>query len=482
MLTRDIPSESPAIGDFSGMHATVFKNTSFSVAVCLGVLALILAGCGRSRVDTPNIILIVMDTARADHMSCYGYERPVTPCIDEFAEGATIYTRAMASGSWSVPSHASLFTGKDPFEHGAHTVEGDGRERFDNLNALSENHLTIAEALAGAGYETGAVMANNAYLNPRFHLDQGFQTYLTDGVYSPLLNQHIFDWLDSLTTQPFFLFINYFDTHTIYNMTARPGFLQKPARKDRGRLYIKLRDWILSLKKYPDGLRQNVIDQYDTAFANLDEQIGVLIEELKRRGLYEKSMIVITADHGEAFGRHKGVATHGTDVYQEIVWIPLIIKAPGQSKHRRDDRVVSLSDIPQIIFSEMSDEVVRDFREEFPNVPGEHLVISESYYARPKHRYHPIWGERFNRVRTAVYDWPYKYIYSTDGKNELYQLEGDPLEQNNLIQELPEVAETLSARLVEYQKSRPHGDELIDPGTPSEEELKRLKSLGYIGD
>lgn len=463
------------------MRRSVLRTIILGAVLLLGGITLLIQSCSKSQHENkPNIILIVMDTARADHMSCYGYHRDVTPNIDEFAESATFYSKVMASCSWTLPSHASLFTGKDPFMHGAHNVEGDGRQRYDNLNGLDERHLTLAEALKQSGYKTAALIANDCYFLPRFQLDQGFETYFVKGGYSPEHNEHIFAWLDSSATEPFFLFINYFDTHVIYNTEPRPGFLPEPAVHDNGELYAELRTKIMGRAEYSQELRQKVIDQYDTAFANLDEQIGLLFTELKKRGLYENSMIVLTSDHGEAFGRHEGIFAHGLDVYQELLWVPLIIKAPGRSEHRVDNELITLSDIPQMIFAEIPRVVPDDVQDEFPNKPGDHLVIGENYYARPKHRHHPQWGKYYDRIRTAVYDWPYKFIQSTDGNVELYHLENDPKEQDNLVTELPEVARKMLDELVEYKQSRPHGDELVDPGKPNEKELERLKSLGYI--
>jgi len=224
-----------------------------------------------------------------------------------------------------------------------------------------------------------------------------------------------------------------------------------------------------------------VIDQYDTAIANLDEEIGRLIDKLKAMGIYENTMIVLTSDHGEFFGEHY-LVEHSKDVYQEVIWVPLIIKNPGQREGRRDDTVVSSSDIPRIVLSEFPKKMVAPYLAEFPNAPGNHPVITENYFTRARDLFHPVWGHRFDRVRTVIYDWPYKFIHSSDGNSELYHIEYDGKESTNLITKQPDVAKKMVETLELFMKSRPRFEERASQPPLTEKELKALRSLGYIGN
>jgi arylsulfatase A-like enzyme len=430
----------------------------------------------------PNVILITMDTMRADHMSRYGYERPTSPRMDQLADSATFYSRSMASSPWTVPSHASLFSGRDPFEHGSHTLKAVGKNQ--PINLLYDGFLTLAEALEQEGFTTGAFVANDGMLATRWNLNQGFQIYHIERTLAEHLNVRVFAWLDSIATtgNPFFLFLNYMDTHKVYNTKPRPGFLEVPAVQDGGQLVDQLYQEVMpGVGPIPWDLVQKVIDQYDTAVANLDEQIGVLLDRLLEMGLYDNTMIILTSDHGEYFGEHY-LVEHSKDVYQEAIWVPLIIKEPHQGRGRRDDTVISSSDIPYLVWSQFPKQTADKYRAQFPNAPGNHPVITENYYSRAKDLFHPVWGKRFDRIRIAIYDWPYKYIHSTDGRAELYHLEYDEREAVNLVDKDRDRAQQMLTALRAYVDSRPTFEEFIKQPPLSEEERKKLKSLGYIGD
>ena len=428
----------------------------------------------------PNVILITFDTLRADHLDCYGYGRAVSPHIDEFARTATLYSRAMASSPWTVPTHSSLFTGKNPFEHGAHTFKVD--TWMNNVSPLASSHLTLAEAFQQESYTTAAFVANAGFLGPRWQMNQGFETYHVERVESPMLNRRIFDWLESLEERPFFLFINYIDTHRPYNTTPRPGLLKEPAVRDRAALLDALIDAVMGGDgTIPPALAQKVIDQYDTAIANVDEQFGELTALLKKLGLYENSTIVITSDHGEFFGEHQ-LVEHSKDVYQEGIWVPLIVKSAGQKQGKIVETLTSSTDVPGLIFSDFSSDIRARYLKDFGDVPGNHPVVSENYYSRLNDLFNPTWGDRFNRVRTAIYEWPHKFIHSSDGHHELYDLMGDPGEKKNLLTELPEVAQRLSRALEQFRAERDRGSGVIVERPLTEEEIDELRSLGYVDD
>lgn len=454
-------------------------SPGLAVRSVLGVVCLVLlagcVGCG-GRTD-PNILLITLDTLRADHLGCYGYTRPTSPILDDLAAHATFYRRSLSSASWTVPTHASLFTGRHTFEHGADSVHIAAPD-VDNVVPLSGERPTLAEALAARGYRTSAFVANDAYLGPRWGFARGFDEYVVDPVTAAQLNKKILAWLESRGRERFFLFLNYMDVHRPYNAAPRPGFLSPPAVHDQGQLVEQLHQAVMpGVGPLPQPLVNAVVDQYDTAIANLDEQIGVLFEALRRMGLFDDLLIVVTSDHGEYIGEHHLVG-HSKDIYQEVLRVPLIVKLPGQKSGTTSDDVISSPDIPGLILAHVSgadDPVIRELSH---YRPGNHPVIAENYYTRPRALFDPRWGHRFNRVRVAIFDGPYKLIHSSDGAHELYDLERDPGESTNLVVARREVAERLAAQLAGFRhEPRDAGEpRVLDP-----EERERLRSLGYLG-
>jgi arylsulfatase A-like enzyme len=197
--------------------------------------------------------------------------------------------------------------------------------------------------------------------------------------------------------------------------------------------------------------------------------------------VYDNTIIVLTSDHGEFFGEHL-LVEHSKDVYEEVLSIPMIVKYPGQKKGKVVNTIVSATDVPHMILSQFRGGNWEEHLAKFPDAPGEHEVISELYYTRAKDLFHPVWSHRFDRVRTAIYDWPFKYISSSDGKNELYDLEKDRAETTNLIRQDQDTAARLAGRLQAFFAERVKSEELVDQEPLSEEELDRLRSLGYVGD
>ncbi len=233
-------------------------------------------------------------------------------------------------------------------------------------------------------------------------------------------------------------------------------------------------------KVFPSELAQKVIDQYDTAIANLDEQIGIFLDWLKEMGIYEDTLIILTSDHGEFLGEHD-LVEHSKDVYQEVIWVPTIIKYPGQHDGIMDETVISSVDIPNVVFSMFPRGVCRRHRHLLRYALGDHAVVSENYYTRSMDLFNPVWGKRFNRIRTVVFEWPYKYIESSDGNNELYDIQADPKESINLISHKPKLAVRLMKKLNRFRRKW----KLTQvPGAVkplSQEDRQRLKSLGYVG-
>lgn len=465
-----------------------FVPTRSALLAAWLALALPLVGCTRDdhpRGDAPdppppNVILITLDTVRADRLGCYGYGQPTSPRLDAFARRATLYRHAVAAAPWTVPSHASLFTGRFPFEHAARNfpVEKPG----NNVNPLPERNVTLAEALKALGYRTGAFVANEAYLNRRWGLAQGFDVYHVENAYVATINARVRPWLGDSPGTPFFLFINYIDAHWPYNNEPRPG-LPEPRPRDKLRNHLAVaRDALLpgpGAAPFPENALRHLSDAYDLSIANLDDGLGALLDALDSMGLLDGAVVVITSDHGEYFGEHH-LLGHSKDVYEPVLRVPLLVKAPRQSLPAVVDTPATSTDVPALIAAHFPPRLARGLGRQFPDLPGNHLVISESYYTLPKDLFHPRWGARFDRVRTAVYDADLKLIHSSDGADELYDLAADPDERHNLIEARRADAERLLRQLQAFQAQRGQAAESLDARPLSDDEMKRLRSLGYV--
>jgi len=470
---------------FSGRNVEFSQMPSALGRLLASVLLLLpLGGCFPPEIASPpNVLLITLDSLTASHMSCYGYERETSPHIDAFAKQATLFRKAIATSPWTLPTHASIMTGKFPFEHGARTFKI--RENVVRENPLDESFLTLAEALKQEGFSTVAFTANTGYLAPRWQLAQGFDIYENKRVDGNLINEAVFKWLDAQTGEPFFLFLNYMDTHSPYNThksSKRPDFLAHVTTKwaGRGRMFEDLTTRLIKGEEpRPEEELQLLSDLYDIAIANLDEYIQALLDGLRERGLYEDMMIVLTSDHGEYFGEHD-LVEHGKDVYHRGLWIPLIVKYPNQQDGEVVESGISAADIPRLVFSRFPRDIARRYLPQFSDEPGDHVVISEQYYAIPAH-WRPAWRNRFNRERAVVYDWPYKLIQSSDGDHELFDLESDPDEMQNLITQRPKVTARLRSQLEDFKSDR---EAILEPGpkvrAPTPEEIEELEALGYL--
>ena len=464
----------------------------------------------------PNVILITMDTVRADHLSLYGYERDTTPNLKEFSENATLYTHAIAPGDMTLPTHASIFTGLYARQHGAHYDPWTG---YPIGRPLADKFQTLSEILSDEGYLTMGVIANHAYITHKFGLDQGFSFYderrpvvflgnplleeikgyylrkiirnglahlatpsVGDMLYrkADMINKEAFFLLDRVkkNNQRFFLFINYMDAHDPYTPpapfnTLYPGKDEMFTSNDYRSL---LREVIKFKRSVTDRKRNHLISQYDGGIVYIDFNIIKLIERLKALDLYENSLIIITSDHGETFGE-RNLLGHGVSVYQDQVYVPLIIKYPNVNKKIVVNKFVSPIDIMPTILDVLGYEVpeyVQGLSLTKLESWNARTVIAESFPKGPLLTLHP----GFNRVERAIFFWPFKFILSTAGKRELYDLSKDPDEKNNLYRPDDETSRRLEMSLNHWLKTV--SAETGSPAKLNKETLDHLKALGYV--
>jgi arylsulfatase A-like enzyme len=464
-----------------------------------------------------NLILITMDTVRADHLSVYGYGRDTSPNLQRLAQEATVFTNAIAAGDMTLSSHASIFTGMYASQHGAHPVLGRGKNRVavgeEFGLRLTDESRTLAEMLWDFGYRTMAVAANTTFLQRAFHLDQGFQYYSqpnptlflarTDPFYLrtdlarvlarylPLnmsqrgyrmagnVNLEAFDLLQRVKAnqRPFFLFLNYMDAHQPY--FPPPPFDVKYEGRDRTltyNQYFAIEFGALSGKRpYTDQDRRRDQSQYDGGIAYLDASLGDLFRQLRELGLYDNTMLVVTSDHGQSFGE-KTLVGHGTSVYQEQVHVPLIIKYPRLREAKVVDDLVSHIDILPTVLDALGYPVPK-------TLPGRNLgkaptspatVISESFPCDLFTQLSP----RFRRTERAVFRGAFKVITSTNGEHALYDLSKDPKEERNLDSKNPQMASGLNADLQHWLSTLPTVQ--TRPAVLDKRTVEGFRSLGYL--
>jgi arylsulfatase A-like enzyme len=451
-------------------------------------------GCGKNTPPPLNIVLIMMDTLRAQNMSLYGADAKTTPYLDRFSQTATLYSRSIASSPWTLPTHASMFTGLHPSEHGARIFQKSDTE-FP-IGKLNDSFITLAEYLQGAGYETAGFTTNTGFLNPVWGLNQGFDIWFNNRLTARDLNKSsVFPWIRrkegvaSSETKPWFLFVNYMDTHEPYNTT--------PVRTYPDRLTNRDSKEVLELVRAPVMMRERPVpeeglklleEQYNVGIANVDQAIGNLIDLMREMKLLDRTLIIVTSDHGEYFGEHD-LITHWKDLYQPVLWVPLMVKNPGQLEKLIIDDVISSVDIPGIILEnaglydpsgKSGDQ--KDLPPGFLRRPGNHDIISESHFIGEDVILSRPWGDRLKRERVSQVEWPWKCIWSSDGEYELYNLETDPQEKLNQIDSEKIVAKRMLDQIDGYISSAGAIPADIKTPTLTDSDLKKLKALGYLGN
>lgn len=489
------------------------------------VLALVLAGTGfvlggRTAVQAqspvplpgqsgqPNVLVVVMDTVRADHLSLYGYGRDTSPNLKKLAADSVVYTQAMAPSDMTLTSHASLFTGLYGSWHGAYCQPPEATHG----RVLNQGATTLAETLSAKGYSTLGVAAN-LYLRADFGLQRGFRTFqiprpvpvlgadeswyllrigmrrLMSAVVDTAqfdrlftrgddVNQELYKVIEAQGRAPFFAFVNYMDAHFPYIPPA-PYDRLFPGKDDKlfqGDLE-EAEERVIRGQALRPSEHSHLLSQYDGGIAYTDAQIGKLIDWLKQRNLYENTLIAITSDHGEAFGE-KGLVLHGNSVYQNLLHVALMIKYPKKAATGVVNDAVSLIDVAPTILTSIG--VPIDAKMQGRNLlanatlPRRNL-FSESF---PCPVPHPPECPGSGCTSRALLAWPYKLVTSSSGKYEVYDISVDPNELHDLSAANETMASDLGTALKTWVKTmpaRPKQQLKLDGDA-----VQRLKSLGYV--
>jgi len=430
-------------------------------------------GCRKPRQGTrPNIILIVLDTTRVDRLGCYGYHRQTSPNLDKLAAESVIYTKAIATSSWTLPSHASLFTGKFTSSHGArYDPEGplniaeaiDGPKSWKKYCArgLAKDELTLAMILKDAGYATAGVVGG-PWLKRVFGLDKGFDYYddteisTLNGRLAQQVTEGAVNMIEKLNNKEFFLFLNYFDPHYPYTPPKKFASSFMPINLD-----------LIDMKK-PNIEEVNAL--YDAEILYMDHYIGRLIKRLKKDDLYDNTLIIVAADHGELLGEHN-LFHHGLYLSQQEIHIPFFLKYPkGEVSPDRNNLYVQLTDILPMICERLAIRAPENIQGAVPS-QSQHPIISETY---------PLSFLTTDGHWRALFKDDFKFHWNSKAKHMLHNLKNDPAEDKNLRQIYYEKSEKMEKELNQYVVNLPK------PGPPAPAKMldkqtkDALKSLGYV--
>jgi len=435
------------------------------------VTALSCLNLGREKLDerrlpmsspgSPNVLFIVLDTVRAESLSLHGYHRETSPQLERLARRGVRFDHARTAAAWTLPSHASMFTGRWPYELST---------RQDH--PLDGTYPTLAEFLRDRGYATAGFVANTYFCNTWYGLDRGFLHYedvalsLVEVIRSSdmgrwlvrhlapstsnrdrinayfnrkdaaTINRDVLDWLSRRPEgRPFFVFLNYYDAHDPY-IAAQGAPRHFGLRPETAAEVAALRNWLhVDYSKLPPRTLQVARDGYDDGIGYLDDQLGRLFAALDSKGLLANTLVIVTADHGELFGEHGGYG-HGAHLYRQVVNVPLVVVPPGgMPAGRIVTTPISLRDLPATVVD------LLDLEHESP-FPGRSLARCWAPTPTPAPQQDDFLltetAEELSlapisstRARALVHQGKV-YIRNKDSREELYDLATDPTESRDL--------------------------------------------------
>lgn len=405
----------------------------------------------------PNVLLLVMDTTRADRCSVHGYERPTTPFLEEFAADAVVFDQAWSPAPWTGPSHASLFTGLRPERHGL---------RAGVSRHLAAERDTLAEAFQDAGWATAAY-SNAPPVSKGYGFDQGFDVFREmfadrEWTHPPARRTHAeaATWAEEVHArgEAFFLFVNDFDAHLPYRPVPEFGERFVDPAHDRDEVmagtafgFVPALMNNLGVERTTPQQDQILSELYDASIATLDAEIRTLFERLEQGGLLEDTIVVVAGDHGDNVGEH-GLHDHQFSVHKGLLHVPLLIRYPGRFEGGlRRDEVVRLEDLHPTILELAALPVPADLdaKSLLRDLPGRvararlgepKVLIEHAASMFPHVDYAP-----FRRSLSSVFDGSHQLIVGSDGSIQLYELATDPSALTDVAERFPDVVERLRA-------------------------------------
>jgi arylsulfatase A-like enzyme len=422
----------------------------------------------RAACSGPNVLLISIDTVRADHFSAYGYGKSTSPELDAFGERGTLFENAVSQAPWTLPSMATIHTALYPHQHGA----------VLNSHRIRRNALTVAEVFRNAAYRTIGIISHT-FVNESFGFAQGFETFDKTwvGDHATITSENLtdtaIDYLQGVGDEKFFMWVHYFDPHANYiHHDAHPFADPDYAGPLDKRIVFQ------DLSSRVDELTPEDYDYtraaYDSEIQYTDLHIGRLLNALQEMQIDDRTIVAVVADHGEAFNDHDHLG-HGQMVFQELVHVPLMIYDPVRRdlQQLRVDKPVETRALARTLLNAAGLDGTR--------MPGADLyavamgaapppVFSEGTYA---------WGSDKRKLAVVMDNW--KLIHHFDDDHlELFDLAADPGETTNIYKSHPPVLDDLmfllDQRLAEMASQSQSGAQ----AGLSDEDIQRLKSLGYL--
>jgi arylsulfatase A-like enzyme len=479
---------------------SVASSATLSLALGLGLAGLLAATVALARawrVETPagapNVLIVLIDALRADRLGCYGYSRNTSPNIDEIARAGWRFDAAFAQSNWTKPSVAALITGLYPRQTSVSpdTWSHAGAQGEVLVDSLSPQHLTLAEFLGALGYETGA-FGENHHLLRKLGFAQGYLTHewrepmLTGSAFTKFtkkfrsgftaewISDHFVKWLGSTKGPKFFAYLHHINVHWPY--TSPPPFAGMFMKTRPTEDFNSTKFMVRAI----EGIRgqsgrapsaetlRAMSDAYDEGIRHVDSEIGRIMRVLKQRGLYDNTLIVITADHGEEFMEH-GLLGHGKALYDESIRVPLVIKFPCPGS-RCGPRTVTT----QVELVDVFPTVVREVGRTPPaSMPG--TVLYEEASARKF-----VFSETAQSIalRTPERKWIYDKQHDS---GKLFDLRTDARELNDIAGQQAETARDLTARTLDFTVLYAPEDKYASSAVEADAKmLEGLKALGYV--
>ncbi|MCP5054123.1 MAG: sulfatase-like hydrolase/transferase, partial [bacterium] len=482
MATKSWKDFSVDLSKFAGK----FLSFSFNVAADVDPYK-VLAAWGEPKIYSKgprprhNVILITMDALRADRLGTYGYPKRLTPNLDRFAKDSVLYSKCYSTAPWTLPSFASMYTSLYPKTHNVKRKDVPRKLEYEKLH---RRFPTLPLYFRAYNYLT-QIISWHPFLAPSYGLTTEFEYKDADQLNrTPLYMGHINRQIKMLAQENFLLHLHIIPPHSPYNAISpydeKFVDFKNPLLKE-GDLKFYYSPYSNDSKRWGKGNEDPEVwnlmsDLYDANLALSDEFFGKVIQQIKDLGLYKDSLIIFTADHGEQFWEH-GTSGHAQSLYNEEIHVPLMIKFPKEYKHRgkRLHSLVSTIDILPTIL-------------EINNIPmpdyfhGQPLIDRRTKKLREIKRKAIFISQQWPRFKSqGVISGGYKYIYSPVKKtHELYNMTEDPHEKTNLAEKKLDILEKLKKLLKDYQLIIKATQLSKSKLKEDSEEVKKLKSLGYL--
>gem|GEM_PF-3283850 len=455
------------LGEFSNQKVTLtFENISLKSKAKRTILwgePVIVSSVDRQNDNRPNFVILLVDALRPDHLGAYGYDRPTSPNIDALALDGIVFENAFAQSNCTTLSTASLLTSRFPL---------DAKEAHSSYFSIKPGISTIFKELDNIGYQT-AVFTQNALVHWDYHYDEGVDSFLVGSKSKPMGND-VSGWISDYRDAPFLIYVHYMDVHADYQPPTEllSKFVPRDYQPIEPAVQLgKARDMEDSMSKghsYGEKDKEYTIGLYDGTIAYTDQQIGQLIARLKTLGLYNNTVILVIADHGEEFWEHGGLR-HSSTLYDEQLRVPLILKPPLHLD-RKAERISSLARLIDLYptIMQLTGLTIP------PDIEGIYLLDAEL------EKNLSVYAETPEMVAIRTREW--KLIDKIgNNKDELYNLKLDPREKINVIAKHPDISARLQGEIKHFKKNRTSSKSIEQrPKKLDQKTIDRLRALGYL--